>query len=217
MDNQTQCVSYLSLGYRDYIAARFLLNNSYFFQGITLASSAIEKYLKAILILNGKEKNVHLNRISDLKELLSECYFDVTQKFDQRFLTLLGNAYKSRYYDNLKEPITISFFVNQVIGELDNIISFIENFVIISIKDKDGEIYKTPYKRAIDEKNEDLFKNNYLFNGLTKKEHMEKPDKGYGIYIDPLDPVGEIEAFGENIVNKYDGEICIINFNILDK
>ena len=46
----------IDLGYRDYIAARFLLNNHFIVQGLTLASTAVEKYLKAVIVFNLEEK-----------------------------------------------------------------------------------------------------------------------------------------------------------------
>ena len=48
--------SLMDLGYRDYIAARFLLNNKFIIQGLTLASTALEKYLKSLIVLTSKEK-----------------------------------------------------------------------------------------------------------------------------------------------------------------
>ena len=46
----------IDLGYRDYIAARVLLNKHLLVQGLTLASTSVEKYLKAIIVLNLKKK-----------------------------------------------------------------------------------------------------------------------------------------------------------------
>ena len=52
MNKQTQKVlspmdglHLMELGYIDYIAARFLLNNDFMQQGITLSSTAVEKYI----------------------------------------------------------------------------------------------------------------------------------------------------------------------------
>lgn len=215
MNKNSLSLSYFSLGYRDYIAARFLLNNNFFLQGLTLASSSVEKYLKALLIFHGRSKKKHLSQLDDLKQELANCYYDLTQKFDPRFFTLLSNAYKARYYDNLQEPLTIGFFVNQLIGELDSFVSFIENFVITEIKDLNGNIVKTPYKRAYEEKNEQLIKNNYLFEGITKKEYMERPDDGYAIYVDPNQPFEEYVALGKGIVNEYNGSLTEIKFNFI--
>src|SRR5690606_25191579 len=110
----TQAYSLIQLGFNDYIAARHLINNGYILQGVTLASTAVEKYLKVILVSKGKTKKdigVHLDRIDKLKQQLDECYADFTNKIDERFLEILGKAYKARYYDDIKAPITIGFFI----------------------------------------------------------------------------------------------------------
>ena len=100
----------VSLGYRDYIAARVLLNNKLIIQGLTLASTAVEKYLKAIIVLTLKEKewiNYHFDRIEKLQDILNRNHHDVTKNLDPVFLSILEKAFKIRYYDNLKGPVTI--------------------------------------------------------------------------------------------------------------
>ena len=91
--------SLIDLGYRDYIAARFLLNNQLVIQGLTLASTAIEKYLKAIIVLHVKENDkyhYHFDNFTKLKAILSKSYKDVTTDFDPVFIAILEKAYKSR-------------------------------------------------------------------------------------------------------------------------
>lgn len=56
MEKLTTGYSFAELAYRDYIAARFLLNNHFIVQGLTLASTAVEKYLKAVIAFNLQEK-----------------------------------------------------------------------------------------------------------------------------------------------------------------
>ena len=212
MDEHNLAFSLLSLGYKDYIASRFLINNNYLLQGVTLASSAVEKYFKVILALNGKTKRemgVHLDRLDKLKTLLIECYTDITIHLDERFLEVLGKAYQARYYDNLTQPITISFFINQLLGELDFTINFIEN--LITLKTPNGEPFKTPYKRAIDENVLDLYFNNYILQKIPKKEFMEAVDNGFAVYIDYNNNIKEFEVQGTNIRNRYDGTIWEIN------
>jgi HEPN domain-containing protein len=207
--------SFIQLAFRDYIAARFLINNGFLLQGLTLASTTIEKYIKVILILNGKTKkqmNVHLNHIDKLKKELAGCYYDVTKLMDDRFLDILSKIYTIRYYDDIVTPVTIGFFINQFLGELDYIVNIFETKVITDIKLNNGTILLTAYKRAINEEDPTLFENNYILNGLSKKEHMEKPDTGYAINIRPESlAVGENEVFGHNISNKYDGRIAYID------
>ena len=113
----------LSLGYRDYIASRFLLNNDYILQGTLLASSAVEKYLKAGEALNGKRLNKHhLDSLGQFKSLYSQTpYHMMFNVLDPVFLNILGKAYRYRYYDEktITKPDTIGFLVNQFLGTLD--------------------------------------------------------------------------------------------------
>lgn len=207
--------SFIELAFRDYIAARFLINNGLLLQGLTLASTTVEKYIKVVLILNGKTKKemkVHLNNIDKLKKELADCYYDVTKLIDSRFLDILGKVYTIRYYDDIITPITIGLFINQFLGELDYVVNMFETQVITDVKRANGEIVRTGYKRAIDEKDPALFEGNYILNGLNKKDHMEKPDTGYAINIRPESLVsGEIEVIGQNVTNKYNGQIAFID------
>ena len=60
------------LAYRDYIAARFLLNNEFVIQGLTLASTAVEKYLKSIIVFHSTENknyHYHFDRLDKLKDV----------------------------------------------------------------------------------------------------------------------------------------------------
>ncbi|MFT4155148.1 hypothetical protein [Parafilimonas sp.] len=113
----------ISLGYRDYIASRFLLNNNYILQGTVLASSAVEKYLKAGLAMNGKRlKKFHLDSLGQFKSLYSQTpYHMMFDVLDPVFLEILGKAYKYRYYDEntITKPDTIGFLINQFLGTLD--------------------------------------------------------------------------------------------------
>jgi HEPN domain-containing protein len=210
--------SFIELAFRDYIAARYLINNGFLLQGLTLASTTVEKYIKVILVLNGKTKRemqVHLNNINKLKIELANCYYDVTKLMDDRFLDILGKIYTIRYYDDIIKPVTIGFFINQFLGELDYIVNIFETKIITEIKRANGEPIKTAYKRAIDAEDPTLFENNYILLGLTKKEHMEKSDTGYALNIRPESLAsGEIEAFGHNIINKYDGQIAFIDIQL---
>jgi HEPN domain-containing protein len=66
IQKQSIASSLTDLGYRDYIGARFLLNNEFVIQGLTLASTAVEKYLKALIVLVSKEKekyNYHFDNL----------------------------------------------------------------------------------------------------------------------------------------------------------
>lgn len=194
--------SLVDLGYRDYIAARFLLNNEFIVQGLTLASTAVEKYLKALIVFTSKGKeryNYHFDRLSKLKAILDKNYHDVTKKFDPVFVSILEKAYKIRYYDKLEGPIEIGFFLNQFIGELDYTIHFLETI------DSPGLLYR----QAIQNKDPNLYQNNFVLNKQDKKEFMERPDTAFAIHIQ-IDSIShrESKVVGRDIVNNYEGRLA---------
>lgn len=200
---QSIASSLVDLGYRDYIAARFLLNNEFIIQGLTLASTAVEKYLKALIVFTSKENekyNYHLDNLSKLKNILDKNHHDVTKEFDPVFLSILEKAYKIRYYDKLKRPIKIGFFLNQFIGELDSTIHFLET-------------YNTPgilYKQAIQNKDSKLYQNNFILNKQDKKEFMERPDTAFAFVVQIGSSLHrENKIVGRDVVNKYEGRLAI--------
>lgn len=194
----------VELGYRDYIAARFLLNNQFIIQGITLSSSAVEKYIKALIVLTSNEVvwyGYHLDNFNKLKGILERNRFDVTKNWDPVFLGILENAYKIRYYDRLKETIRIGFYLNQFIGELDDTVHSIEKLS-----------HGMSYNRAIQNKDQHLYENNFILNKLNKKEYMERPDTAFSVRIQ-IGPVShhEYTVVGRDISNKYEGHISVFS------
>ncbi|OXG08610.1 hypothetical protein BC749_106319 [Flavobacterium araucananum] len=197
------------LAYRDYIAARFLLNNEFILQGLTLASTAVEKYLKSILVYHSTEKKnyrYHFDNIEKLKNVLSNIY-DIDASFDPVFLSILRKAYKIRYYDHLKEPILIGIYLNQFIGEFDAAIHDLEIFIM---KRQNGNSRFTNYWRAIDKEDPNLFKNNYLLNQQDKKEFMETPGFAFSIHIQAgTSAIGfEKTVKSKEIAAKYEGYLA---------
>lgn len=198
----------MDLGYRDYIAARLLLNNHLIIQGLTLASTSVEKYLKAIIVFNLKKKekyHFHLDRFESLEKLLINVKSNVTIKFDPVFLDILKNAFRIRYYDRIEKPIFMGFYINQLIGELDYMIDFMERFISNS---QNGEKIMSAYFKAIENNDSHLYKNNFILKMENKKDFMERPDIGFSIYI-RMGPVVQEERIvkGGSTQNKYEGQI----------
>lgn len=173
----------MDLGYRDYIAARFLLNNHLIVQGLTLASTSVEKYLKALIVFNLNEREnyyYHFDRFEKLKELLAKVNNDIISEFDPVFIEILENAFKIRYYDRIEKPIFMGFYINQFIGELDYTIDFIERFIANT---QNGGEFISEYNRAIRNNDSHLYENNFILDKVNKKDFMEKPDIGFSIHI----------------------------------
>ncbi len=198
----------MDLGYRDYIAARFLLNNHLIIQGLALASTSVEKYLKAIIVFNLKHKekyHYHFDRFEKLKNLLAKVNNDVTTEFDPVFLEILENAFKIRYYDRIERPIFMGFYLNQFIGELDYTIDFMEKFIANS--QNRGESMSA-YNRAIKNNDSYLYENNFVLSKENKKDFMEKPDVGFSVHLRIGSVVQEEKIVkGGSTKNKYEGQI----------
>lgn len=212
MEKLSTGYSFADLGYRDYIAARFLLNNHFIVQGLTLASTAVEKYLKAVIAFNLNEKewyNYHFDKFEKLKNLLEKVNSDVTKDFDPVFLAILEKAFKIRYYDKIEEPIFMGFYINQFVGELDYTIHYLENFIFNTQSQRK---FITVYSKAVINKDPSLFYNNYILNQENKKDYMEMSDIGFSIYISVGSVVHTEEIVkGGSTRNKYEGQIAEFN------
>ena len=64
----TKVITFLNLGFKDYVAARVLLNIGLCLQGVILASTCIEKHFKAIITFRGNTCDGHL-RAGHLKAI----------------------------------------------------------------------------------------------------------------------------------------------------
>jgi HEPN domain-containing protein len=124
MADYKKALDFITSAFDDYISGRFLLINNYPLNGVILGSMAIEKYLKAFLIILGRDyKKIHLDNIERLKSsFIGTTHFELFNYIDPRFLDLLSLGYNFRYYDNIKTRQTIGFAVNQVLAELDTVI-----------------------------------------------------------------------------------------------
>lgn len=198
----------LDLGYRDYSAARFLLNNHFIVQGLTLASTAVEKYLKAVIVFNLEKReryNYHFDRFEQLKKLLAKVNSDVTQELDPVFVSILEKAFKIRYYDTIEEPIFMGFYINQFIGELDYTIDFLDKFIAAT---QNGAQSISAYNKAVKNNDPHLYENNFILKNENKKDFMEQPDIGFSIYIRTGSAVHEEKVVkGGSTRNTYDGQL----------
>lgn len=118
---------FLNIAYKDYLAARVLFNAQLPVQGAVLASTAVEKYFKAILAFCGNEchghlKKAHFNAVKNFDAQLSAA-------FNAEFITLLQLAYRLRYQDDLEENFNLVIASREFLAELDyTAITIQENF-----------------------------------------------------------------------------------------
>ena len=202
--------SLLFTAYKDYVAARVLINSSLVIQALTLASSAVEKYIKAYLVAVGKKpKQVHLDDLGELKKQFGAAHQNVLDQIDPNFLSILGKAYAYRYFDKKTEVDYIGVSINQILAELDFTVNFFED-VIELFDHQNAEKIDTSYHIDFKAKDKHLVENNYLLEGVSKKEFMERPTVLYSLRINPgknLDEQLVLELLMEHDRIPYEGHV----------
>lgn len=197
----------IQTAYNDYIAARVLLNKNHTLQGVILASTAIEKYFKALIVAHsGKIIPVHFDRFDRIKQAVEEIGCSVLiDTMDPRFIEILTKAYPLRYYDNIRSPISIGFFKNQFLCELDQAIHCFDRTLTPT---NDKESILSPLKLDVQNKNPDLFENNWLTQNPTdKKKFMETDCVAFAIYLHPEYLFNGVKVSSEKVMIPYEGSM----------
>jgi hypothetical protein len=175
----------LDLGFRDYVAARCLLRNRLYLQGATLASTSIEKYLKAYLAAHaGIQMNLHL-RVEDLpkfRALFLTHKLDLLSTMDSAFVEILCQAFTLRYYDNDEERV-IGFHAVQLLAELDEFVERAETE--LQLQNASGGKIVSDYLSARRRNDPEVCDDNFVVAGIVKKEIMERPGDFFAYVMRP--------------------------------
>jgi hypothetical protein len=159
-----KAVDFLNIAYKDYLGARVLLNAGLLPQGAVLASTAVEKYFKAILAFRGNESRGHLSK----KHINSVVNYDnrLSVVLSEPFLLLLQRAYDIRYTDNLQKGFNIVIAYREFLAELDHTALTIQQSFKMQLNGK-GAIFSFDTDRERHSPN--LFLNNYIILDLDKQ------------------------------------------------
>lgn len=197
--NTQSTLGFLNLGFKDYLAARVLLNSGLLLQGTTLALTAVEKYFKAILATQGNYSHGHLNNahLNAVKAFDPKLY----SSLNESFLLFLQKCYQLRYFDTIEKGFSLIIVQQPTLAELDYTISEIQKRFKIQRGD---EKIITMYDSALSEKNKDLFLNNYILDDGDKNSYLLK--EGNLVYTMRLDEIrGLIEVSYVAVKNLHNG------------
>ncbi len=166
---------FLNLGFTDYIAAIVLLLNALPLQGAILGSTAVEKYIKALVSVRGEKLNGHLqsSHFNSLRNYIPKLY----ERLSPDFLKLLQHCYGLRYTDQLPQDFNIAIYARETIAELDHTIYNME--FQFNFTQSDGQKVLTPYRVAMNNKDERLFKDNYILLKEDKLKFLKHEDIAY--------------------------------------
>jgi hypothetical protein len=201
--NVQKARSFLNLAYKDYLAARVLLNFDLLLQGVLAASTCVEKYFKAIMTLRGNFSDGHLKRshLHSIKNYDSELYANLNESF----LFFLQKCYKLRYFDSITPGYSVAIIQRPTLAELDYTVSRIESR--FTLMQETGKL-KMLYEVAIADSEPNLYENNYVLQKMDKNTFIEqKESRVYAIRIDP--PFHVVEIFYTAVRSPHDGNFLI--------
>src|SRR5689334_6325657 len=93
-------IGFKSTAYKEYLAARHLLNDNFLHQAAIFMNTCIEKEIKAYLFaLNVPAGKKHDTFI--LYNLLNQHKPEITKKINPDFIKVISKVYTSRYYEDL--------------------------------------------------------------------------------------------------------------------
>ncbi|QOF76173.1 HEPN domain-containing protein [Variovorax sp. 38R] len=154
---------FLNDAFTDYLAARILLNARMPHQGAMMASTALEKYFKAILVTRGQRIHGHLQTAH--WNSVSHLYPALVAQLDRDFVRLCQKSYSLRYTDDLPKGYNIVIASREFLAELDTSVATIQKGVRHRL---DGEDTQTDFDRHRVSGDERLVTNNHVLLGVEK-------------------------------------------------
>ncbi len=156
-------LNFLGVGYRDYLAARTLLNNDLTLEGTIMASTAIEKYFKAVISLRGNTTSGHLNAalLNNIKNYDPALY----QGCNESFLQLLKKVYVLRYFENLEPDFSLSIRTRHVLAQLDEVVNVLEGKFAFH---RNGKLLERAYHHDRTARSPVLYTNNHVLQDIPK-------------------------------------------------
>jgi HEPN domain-containing protein len=195
------------------LAARVLFNNDQLYRAIILANTSIEKYFKVYLEMQGKSAKTH--NVTDLFEYCKKFDPTLETKINNEFIELISESYHMRYFDNNifsndTKQFHISVCKRKTLAELDETIHFIENSWTLR---KNQEVLLRRYHTEARERQTILTENNFILNGISKKDFIEGKDLVYEVFSSKKDGVTEVIYIAEEI--KDDGKFLSVTSKML--
>ncbi len=166
-----------STSYKEYLAARHLLNDNFLHQASFFMNTCIEKEMKAYLLAIDVPVNIK-HDIFKLYTLLKNHKPKIADNLNPDFIKTVSKIYTSRYYEDLGAGFNFVIVRNKFLAELDYTFSVLEPTTRFKLG-RDKDVPKTNYERDVEAKNPILYRNNYLLNNINKADFLNQPDLVY--------------------------------------
>ncbi len=166
-----------STAYKEYLAARHLLNDNFLHQAAFFINTCIEKEIKAYLLALNVSINIK-HDIFKLFNLLKEQKPKIANQLKPDFIKIVSKIYTSRYYEDLGPGFNFVIIRNKFLAEMDYTFSVLEPTTRFKLG-RDKDVPKTNYELDKEKKNPTLFRNNYLLNNINRSDFLNQPDLVY--------------------------------------
>lgn len=165
------------MAYKDYVAARLLLQNDMLHQAAFLINTCIEKELKAYLFASG----ISVKRNHDTEKLIDRVSqiesVNWVGDINLDFIKVINKIYESRYFETLEPGYNFVINRNKFLAELDYTYSLLhsKSFKV----DRQQNPIKSMYQISVENKDPLVYKNNYVLINRPKEELLDKRDLVY--------------------------------------
>lgn len=155
---------FLNDAFNDYLAARVLLLSGLPQQGAILSSTAIEKYLKAILAFRGNESHGHL-KASHWRAVknFSPTLFG---QLDLEFLELNKKCFRLRYTDAIPVGFNLVVPTRNFLAELDHTALAVQRRFV---PNAEAASYKTEFDLLMERRDDRLWVENHVLLKMDKE------------------------------------------------
>lgn len=172
-------MDFLDLAQDDYVAARFLLRSGFLPQGVVVAATAVEKYLKAALAVKNYYSKKHLD--SGLIQAVEKLFPDLSSALNTDFLKYLKRGFMLRYAIVDSDGFSIIINQHRTLITLDETVANIDKEFLI--RHGANEI-DTPLRRAMTVKEPAVFIDNVPLGGISFSELAQRPNMMYELKVD---------------------------------
>lgn len=170
---------FLDLAQDDYIAARLLLRTGLLPQGVAVAATAVEKYLKAALAVKGYYSKKHLD--SGLIQSIEKLFPDLSNALNQDFLKYLKRGFMLRYATVDSDGFAIVLNQYRTLITLDETILKIDSGFLLK---QGGSEIDTPLRQSIKSNDPSVLEDNVPLGGITFSALSQRPNKMYELKVD---------------------------------
>jgi HEPN domain-containing protein len=188
----------------DYICARTMLIGGFLVQGAVLSNTALEKYLKAVMLV----KDVKLMKTHNVIRLYDRLKGDGFPPLHEGYLRALGKAYKMRYPDDLERSFNLGLGQSQMLAELDSSVYMVRKG--FGFRMNDGTPMKTAFDTMLENADPFLVIRNSAFAAYKREELFREPVPCYDMRVMPDGAIIQIKYTAQSKDDRdFESEVCL--------